>query len=66
MARPSTLPEPWNTLAEKLGGVQALADVLLCDVRTVRRWANGVTHPDRRAREWIHAMFHQTKVPPPF
>ena len=66
MARPSTLPEPWNALAEKLGGVRALADVLLCDVRTVRRWANGETQPDRRAREWILAAFHQAKIPAPF
>ncbi len=66
MARPSTLPEPWRSLADKLGGVLALADVLLCDVRTVRRWANGETEPDRRAREWILAAFHQAKVPAPW
>ena len=65
MARPTTLPEPWNLLAEKLGGVQALADLLLCDVRTVRRWANGETQPDRRAREWIYAAFQQAKIEPP-
>jgi transcriptional regulator with XRE-family HTH domain len=65
MGRPTTLPEPWRSLAEKLGSVQALADVLLCDVRTVNRWANGETQPDRRAREWIQAAFHQAGIPPP-
>ena len=65
MSRPSTLPEPWRSLADKLGGVQALADVLLCDVRTVRRWANGETKPDRRAWEWIRAAFQWANVPPP-
>lgn len=65
MGRPTTLPAPWSLLAEKLGGVQALADVLLCDVRTVRRWANGETQPDRRALEWIHAAFRQAGLTPP-
>ena len=66
MPRPSTLPAPWSLLAEKLGGVQALADAMLCDVRTVRRWANGETSPDRRAREWILAAFRQAKLPEPW
>ena len=41
MARPITLPEPWRSLALKLGGVQALADRLGTTPRTINRWANG-------------------------
>ena len=59
MARPTTLPEPWRSLAAKLGGVQALAEVLDCNERTVRRWAEELPR-SRRARDWIHAAFHQS------
>ena len=64
MARPTTLPEPWRSLAEKLGGVEALADVLDCDVRTVRRWAETLPR-SRRARDWIRAAFHQSEIESP-
>lgn len=60
----TTLPDPWRSLAAKLGGVQGLANVLDCDVRTVRRWAEEMPR-SRRAREWIHAAFLQAKIPPP-
>lgn len=66
MPRPTTLPEPWRSLAAELGGVKALAEVLLCDPRTVARWAHGERTPDRRAREWILAAFHQAKIQPPW
>ena len=64
MARPSTLPGQWSLLAEKLGGVQALADVLDCDVRTIHRWAEAPPR-SRRARDWIHAAFQQAEIEPP-
>lgn len=64
MGRPTTLPEPWRSLAEKLGGVEALAEVLDCDVRTVRRWAEELPK-SRRARDWIHAAFRAAKIEPP-
>jgi hypothetical protein len=64
MGRPTTLPKPWRTLAEKLGGVQAVADVMDCDVRTVRRWAEELPRC-RRARGWIHAAFQISGIDPP-
>ena len=64
MGRPTTLPEPWRSLAEKLGSVEALAYVLDCDVRTVHRWADELPR-SRRARDWIHTAFHQSGVEPP-
>lgn len=57
MGRPPNLPEPWRSMAAKLGGVQALADALLCGVATLRRWAHGQTKPDRRAQELIDRLF---------
>lgn len=65
MARPSTLPEPWRSLADKLGGVQALAEALHSDSRTVGRWASGERTPRGPARALIDALFQQHKIPPP-
>lgn len=65
MPRPTSLPEPWRSLADKLGGVQALADVLLCDPRSIHRWACGERKPDRRSAEWIRAAFRQAGFEPP-
>lgn len=57
MPRPSTLPEPWRTLAEKLGGVQALANALHSSTRTINRWANGQRIPRGPALELIRQVF---------
>ena len=43
--RPSTLPEPWHTLAEKCGGVGELAERLGVAVRSINYWAHGETKP---------------------
>ena len=43
--RPSTLPEPWHTLAEKAGGVGELAERLGVSVRALRDWAHGKAKP---------------------
>ena len=64
MPRPTELPEPWRSMAEKLGGVQAIADVLEVDVRTVRRWAEELPS-HRLKRDWIHAAFLAAGVKPP-
>ena len=44
MSRKITLPEPFRSLAAKLGSVQALADALGVTTRTLNRWAKG-EHP---------------------
>lgn len=41
MSRKSTLPEPWRSLADKLGGVGKLAEAMGVDPRTIGRWAHG-------------------------
>lgn len=65
MPRPSTLPEPWRTLAVRLGGVQALADALHSSPRTVHQWAHGQRRPQGPARAAIQALFaaHGLAVP---
>ena len=57
MTRPTTLPEPWRTLAARLGGVQALADALHSSTRAVRQWAHGQRRPQGPARAAIEALF---------
>ena len=66
MPRPTTLPEPWASLAAKLGGVRQLADALICDARTLHRWAHGDTKPDRRARDVIQHVFRHYGVQAPY
>ena len=80
MPRPITLPEPWRSLTGKIeqeweshhpgqrspGAVQLTADTLLCDTRTLRRWANGVTQPDRRARDVIAHVFRKAQLQAPY
>ena len=55
MPRPTTLTEPWRSLAERLGGVQALADALHSAPRSVRQWAAG----ERRPRGPVLALLAQ-------
>ena len=65
MARPSTLPEPWRTLAARLGGVQALADALHSSTRAVRQWAHIQRIPQGPARAAIAALFAAHGMQPP-
>lgn len=65
MSRPTTLPEPWRSLADKLGGVQALADALHSDPRTVGRWAAGERTPRGPARALVDALCKRLHVPAP-
>jgi DNA-binding transcriptional regulator YdaS (Cro superfamily) len=53
MPRPTTLPEPWRSLALRLGGVQALADALHASARSVHHWAHGTRKPSRQAQAMI-------------
>jgi uncharacterized membrane-anchored protein len=65
MPRPTTLPEPWRSLAERLGGVQALADALHSAPRTIRQWAHHERTPGRLASAAILALFLAHSIPPP-
>ena len=65
MPRPTTLPEPWRTLAARLGSVQALADALGTAPRTINQWAMGERSPRGTARIAIMALFRHHKVEPP-
>ena len=62
MPRPTTLPEPWRSLAAKLGGVGALADALGADRRTVTRWASGDRQPSHTAQIAIDALFRREGI----
>jgi len=57
MPRPPTLPEPWRSLALRVGGVEALAEALHSNPSTVRRWAHGERSPAGPARAMIRALF---------
>jgi hypothetical protein len=65
MSRPTTLPEPWRSLAAKLGGVGPLADALGVPPRTLRRWAQGERHASRTAQMTIDALFQSHHLEPP-
>ena len=56
MPRPTTLPEPWRSLAAKLGGVQALADRLHASTRSIHQWAHGERRPNRQAQALIDRL----------
>lgn len=64
MARPTTLREPWRSLAERLGGVGALAEALGADRRTVTRWACGDRQPSATAQIAIDALFRREGLEP--
>ena len=65
MPRPTTLPEPWRTLAVRLGGVQALADALHSSPRTIRQWAHAQRRPQGPAQAAIAALFAAQGIPAP-
>jgi transcriptional regulator with XRE-family HTH domain len=63
--RPTTLPEPWRSLAAKLGGVQALAEALGTSRRTLDHWARGDRTPGGTAQVAISALFRAHHLEPP-
>jgi len=65
MGRPTTLPEPWCSLADRLGGVGAAAALWGVTPRTVGRWATremGISGP---ARALVLQSFRDVKIDPP-
>jgi hypothetical protein len=54
--RPTVLTGAWGALADKYGGVPALAEAIGVSPRTVLRWANGEMlprGPERLAIAWV-------------
>ena len=66
MPRPSTLPEPWLSLAEKLGGVQALCDALNTAPATIHHWAHGHRTPSGTAMMAIENLFWNNDLDSPW
>lgn len=54
MSRPTTLPSPWRELAKHAGGVEALAEALHVDRRTIGKWAASERAPRKLAREAVN------------
>lgn len=65
MPRPTTLPEPWRSMAERLGGVQALADALHSAPRTIRQWAQHERTPSGTTKLAIVSLFRSHHLEPP-
>ena len=65
MGRPSTLAPEWQTLADKMGGVEQLCDELGCSPRTLRHWSSGDRHPGGIAMTQIIRLTVQHGVPMP-
>jgi hypothetical protein len=66
MSRKITLPSPWKELAEKVGGVAALAEACHASKMSVWRWATGkcLPHPRERGALVDLARIHKIKLPP--
>ena len=65
MPRPTTLPDPWLSLARKLGGVGALARELGgVTPGTIYRWAHGLMRMNGAARLLFVALCERHKVEP--
>ena len=63
--RPTSLPEVWGKLANKCGGVGALAEEVGVDVTTIRRWAYCEQRPRKGDMEMLTALMSIHKVPIP-
>ena len=65
VSRPNTLPSPWHELADQLGGVGALQEVLGAPPNTLRRWSRGTARPNALTREAVEDLFRRHGLPPP-
>jgi hypothetical protein len=61
MSRHTTLPSPWSDLAEKCGGVEALAEQLGVCRNTIGYWGRGRI-PRRHTREYVEAFATKHEV----
>lgn len=62
MGRITSMPEPWRSLSEKMGGVQALAEAFGVSRVTVRRWAYHEIEMGGPARELLDIYCAQLGV----
>ena len=81
MPRPTTLPEPWRSLAAELerrwladaghdgqscpGGVTLAAEALESSTKAVYQWAHGQRAPRGPARRLIDQLFRDCGLEPP-
>ncbi len=57
MTRHCTLPEPWRSLANAVGGVGVLAVMVEAAPRSIHAWAHQDQLPHWRTREAIEKVF---------
>jgi len=63
--RPATIAEPWLSLAQKLGGVGAMAAEFKSARRTINQWAQCQRTPNRLTQAFIVALFIKHGIEPP-
>ena len=63
--RPTTLPEPWRSLAIAVGGVAPLSALLCSSQDAIHSWANGTRHPRGPTLKLIREMFWAFGINPP-
>jgi hypothetical protein len=66
MSRRTTLASPWREMAERAGGVAALATSLGVGVSTLRSWAAGTRHPGAITRASVAAWARRRGMAPPW
>jgi hypothetical protein len=65
MSRATTLPSPWIELAERMGGVEALAEACGVVQSTLWRWARG-KRPGAVVQRHVNALARRRGLPLPF
>lgn len=64
MPRPTTLPAPWDALAERLGGVGKLAEALGATPRSINRWARSEMAMNGAAKKLFLTLCQKYKLTP--
>ncbi len=64
--RPIELTGPLGELAERMGGVNQLADAIGVTPRAIQRWHNGERQPSKTTCRLLAIIAKQHKVKPPF
>jgi len=62
MPRPTTLPEPWQTLAARVGGVQALADRFCVVPSSVYYWSRQQRGMSRMAKMVLQQLLKELDI----
>ena len=64
--KPTSMPYPWNRLAEAEGGVASLALFLGVTTMTLWRWSHGKTTPTRTQQLRINSFAAKAGVRRPY